>query len=156
MTARTAYPLMRLALLALFLLAGCATAGRGASGRIDPAAERDITAALAASAEAWNRGDLNGHVAMYADSAAFMTGSGPVVGRARTADTLREAFFRDGRPVQQLRFESITVRPLGTGHALVTGHFILSGGGQPDATGWFTTVWARGRDGWRILHDHSS
>ena len=138
-------------LLASLLLAGCAT-----TAPAGPAGSADIARALAASAEAWNRGDLDGHVAMYADSAAFMTANGPVVGRARTADALRTAFFRDGRPVQQLRFESVAVRLLGAGHALATGHFILSGGGLPDATGWFSTVWANGPGGWRILHDHSS
>jgi hypothetical protein len=76
-----------------------------------------------------------------------MTGTGPVIGRERTAAALGAAFFRDGRPVQQLRFESIDVRPLGAGHALVTGHFILSGGGEADHSGWFTTVWARGAAG---------
>ena len=140
------------ALLLALLLAGCATS----AVRPGPPPDGEIAAAFAASAEAWNRGDLDGHVAMYADSAAFMTGRGPEVGRERTAEILENAFFRDGQPVQQLRFESLAVRPLGAGHALVTGRFILSGGGEADRTGWFTTVWERGPAGWRIVHDHSS
>ena len=135
------------------LVAGCASTH---AGQADFSGERDIAAALTASADAWNRGDLDGHVAMYADSAAFMTGTGPVVGRARTAETLRAAFFQGERPLQQLRFERVAVRPLGAGHALATGRFILSGGGRPDASGWFSTVWERSTAGWRIIHDHSS
>ncbi len=99
---------------------------------------------------------MDGHVAMYADSSAFMTGDGPLVGRDRTADTLRRAFFHDGQPVQQLRFESLAVTRLGPAHALATGRFILSGGGMDDRTGWFTTIWAYSAVGWRIIHDHSS
>ncbi len=138
-------------ILAISMLAGCA----GPSAlRSDP--DVVIRAAFAGSAEAWNRGDLDGHVAMYADSAAFMTSSGPQIGRERTATLLRDAYFRDGRPVQQLRFESLRVRPLGPGHALATGRFVLTGGGMDDTSGWFSTVWERGPAGWQLIHDHSS
>lgn len=75
-----------------------------------------------------------------------------------TADeaAFREAYFHDGLPQQQLRFEQLAVRPLGTDHAMATGRFILSGGGEPDQTGWFTLVWMRTAAGWRTIHDHSS
>lgn len=144
---------MRVFPFALLLLAGCAST---TSLRPAPDPEAVIYSAFEASADAWNRGDIDGHVAMYADSTAFMTGQGPQIGRQRTADTLERAFFRDGQPVQQLRFESLAVRRLGPAHALVTGRFILSGGGMDDRTGWFTTVWAYSEAGWQIIHDHSS
>lgn len=137
----------------LILVAGCAAPASLAPAP-DPA--MSILPAFEASAAAWNRGDMDGHVAMYADSSAFMTGDGPQVGRQRTADTLRRAFFRDGQPVQQLRFESLAVRRLGPTHALATGRFILSGGGMDDRTGWFTTIWAYAEGRWQIIHDHSS
>jgi hypothetical protein len=85
-----------------------------------------------------------------------MTGRGPVVGRGKTAEILRKAFFRDGKPVQSLRFEEVKVRPLGARHALVVGHFILSGGCEADKAGWFTTIGERRPEGWRVIHDHSS
>ena len=50
----------------------------------------------------------------------------------------------------------MTIRRLGPGHALVVGHFILHGGGQPEQSGWFSTVWERQAAGWRVIHDHSS
>ena len=34
--------------------------------------------------------------------------------------------------------------------------FVLEGGGQPEQSGWFSTVWERQADGWRVIHDHSS
>ncbi len=121
-----------------------------------PSPEPEIRALLDQSVAAWNRGDLGGHLADNADSITFMTGRGPVTGKDKTAELLRGAFFRHGKPVQSLRFEEVTVRPLGEAHALVVGHFILSGGGEPDRAGWFTTIWARGPEGWRVIHDHSS
>ena len=57
--------------------------------------------------------------------------------------------------MQLLRYEHMDVRMLGKEHALVTGQYVLTGGGGPDRTGWFTTVWARTRQGWRMIHDHS-
>jgi ketosteroid isomerase-like protein len=121
-----------------------------------PSPEPEIRAMLDESAAAWNRGDLDGHLADNADSITFMTRNGPITGKGRTADALRQSFFRDGTPVQSLRFEQVTVRPLGAGHALVVGRFILTGGGEEERSGWFSTVWERRSEGWRVIHDHSS
>jgi ketosteroid isomerase-like protein len=119
-------------------------------------AHREIQSLLDASVAAWNRGDLEGHLADNADSISFMTRNGPMVGKARTADALRRSFFKDDKPIQQLRFEQVTIRPLGTGYALVVGRFVLEGGGQPEHSGWFSTIWERQAAGWRVIHDHSS
>ena len=121
-----------------------------------PSSEPEIRAMLDESAAAWNRGDLDGHLADNADSITFMTGRGPIVGKDRTAEALRRSFFRDGKPIQALRFEQVTVRPLGGRHALVVGRFILSGGNEAEKSGWFSTVWERRPEGWRVIHDHSS
>ncbi len=121
-----------------------------------PDVQAESQAMLDESAAAWNRGDLKGHLADNADSIRFMTGKGPVIGKGKTEEILRKAFFRDGKPVQSLRFEQVDIRPLGAEHALVIGHFILSGGGEPDRSGWFSTVWERQPAGWRVIHDHSS
>jgi ketosteroid isomerase-like protein len=120
------------------------------------ATERELQTLLDESAAAWNRGDLDGHLADNADSISFMTRNGPVVGKTKTAEALRRSFFKDGKPIQQLRFEQVTIRRLGEGHALVVGRFVLDGGGQPERSGWFSTIWERQAAGWRVIHDHSS
>ena len=119
------------------------------------AAEAAIRAVLDSTAAGWNRGDLAPYLAAYADSATEMLPTGPAAGVATIEKTMREGFWRTGRPLQQLRYEHLAVRPLGREHALVTGQYVLSGGGHPDRTGWFTTVWARTPAGWRMIHDHS-
>jgi ketosteroid isomerase-like protein len=121
-----------------------------------PLAEREIRAMLDESAVAWNRGDLDGHLADNADSITFITGRGPIVGKDKTAQALRRSFFRDGKPVQSLRFEQVTVRPLDGQHALVVGRFVLSAGGEQERSGWFSTIWERRQGVWRVSHDHSS
>lgn len=152
---------LRPALLALAVVltaAGCTTATRG----IAPAPatwaadEAEIRALTAASTEAWNRGDLKGHLAIYVDSVTFMTRQGPRPGVAAIEEAFTRTYFRDGKPKQQLRFEQVSLRPLGRDAALETARFVLSGGGEPDQSGWFTLVWMRTPDGWRAVHDHSA
>ncbi len=128
----------------------------GALAQGPEATRSEIQSLLDQSASAWNRGDLDGHLADNADSIEFMTRKGPIVGKAKTADALRRSFFKDGKPIQQLRFEQVTIRPLGDEHALVVGRFILDGGGEPEHSGWFSTIWERQAAGWRVIHDHSS
>jgi ketosteroid isomerase-like protein len=139
------------ALAALAVLCAGSALGQGPN-----VTEREIQTLLNESAEAWNRGDLDGHLADNADSISFMTRNGPIVGKTKTADALRRSFFKDGKPIQQLRFEQVTIRRLGKGYALVVGRFILDGGGQPEQSGWFSTIWERQAAGWRVIHDHSS
>jgi uncharacterized protein (TIGR02246 family) len=145
---------MRLRLLAILALAAsCATVPRAGAG--SAADEAVIRAALDSTAAGWNRGDLPTYLAVYTDSATEMLGTGPAGGRERIEQTMREGFWRTGRPLQALHYEHVTVRMLGADHALVTGQYVLRGADRPDRTGWFTTVWARTPAGWRMIHDHS-
>lgn len=137
------------------MLVGLLYAG-AAAAQGPNATEQEIQRLLHESAASWNKGDLDGHLADNADSVSFMTGKGPIVGKHRTAEALRRSFFRDGKPIQQLRFERVTIRRLGDGFALVVGRFVLEGGGEPERSGWFSTVWERQKQGWRVIHDHSS
>lgn len=118
--------------------------------------EAQIRAASQASAEAWNRGDLKGHLAIYVDDVTFMTKTGPRPGVDRIEESFSQKYFRDGRPKQTLSFQEITLRPLGPDAVLETGRFLLSGGGEAEQSGWFTLIWARTPSGWKVVHDHSS
>lgn len=115
-----------------------------------------IPPALMASADAWNKADLPGHIGLYTENATFMGGSGPIRGRDVVGQSLAKSFWRDGKPKQKLSFDRIEVRPLGERHALSTGHFVLTGGGEADRSGWFSLTWEKTNAGWRIIHDHSS
>src|SRR5690242_12320953 len=134
-------------------LVSCAAPHRAASPPRDlDAAIRD---ALAATAAGWNRGDLDQYLSAYTDSVTSAGPDGFVTGKAAAAAVMRSGFWRSGRPTQQLGYDHLVIRPLGADHALVTGRYVLSGGGRPQRTGWFTTVWVRSASGWRMMHDHS-
>jgi len=124
-----------------------------ASSARDPDAA--IRAALAATAAGWNWGDLDQYLSAYTDSITSAGPHGCVTGRAAAAAVMREGFWRGGRPSQHLGYDHLVIRPLGDKHAFVTGRYVLTGGGQPDRTGWFTTIWVRSATGWRMMHDHS-
>jgi len=118
--------------------------------------EAQIRQSLADSTEAFNRGDLPGHLAIYDESVQFMTKDGPRPGIAPIEKAFREHYFQDGKPIQQLRFEQLAVRRLTDDAAIATARWALAGGGQPEQSGWFTLVWLRTAAGWRAVHDHSS
>ena len=118
--------------------------------------EAEIQQRLADSALAFNRGDLPGHLAIYDESVTFMTKDGPRPGVAPIEKAFREKYFRDGKPIQQLRFEALAVRQLAPDAALATARWVLSGGDKAEQSGWFTLAWQRTPAGWRVVHDHSS
>ncbi|MDH3495834.1 MAG: nuclear transport factor 2 family protein [Gemmatimonadota bacterium] len=141
-------------LVVLPLLLG-ACAPRAPEPAADPTPE--IRALLAASARAWNAGDLDGFLVTYArDSATtFLTSGGLTHGydaiRARYA-----ARFEPGATRDSLRFADLRVRALGPTHALVTARYVLRRGNSVTAEGPFTVVLERRAEGWRMIHDHTS
>jgi ketosteroid isomerase-like protein len=148
-----AAPLVAVSLLALGACSGIGPSGGNAIGEAD---EAQMRASLQASADAWNRGDLKGHLAIYDASVTVMTKTGPRPTVEAIEKSFGQAYFVDGRPKQSLRMESVAIRSLSERSALMTGRFILSGGGQPEQSGWFTLVWIRTAAGWRAVHDHTS
>ncbi|HEX8748993.1 MAG TPA: nuclear transport factor 2 family protein [Pyrinomonadaceae bacterium] len=117
--------------------------------------EASIRAVLDSTSAGWNQGNLQQYLSAYTDEATELGPNGPRGGRSVIEQTMRNGFWKTGRPVQNLRYEHVEVRMLGKDNALVTGQFVLSGGERPDRTGWFTTVWTRTKEGWRMIHDHS-
>jgi ketosteroid isomerase-like protein len=118
---------------------------------------RAMTEQLDRSAADWNRGDLDAFVADYArDTATTFIDHG----RAQHGfDFIRSRYaprFAAGAQRDSLRFEAVEARPLGARNALVTARYILFRGGRTTASGPFTLVLELRRDGWKIIHDHSS
>ena len=117
--------------------------------------EKAIRAALDKTAEGWNKGDLNQYLSAYTKEATEMLSTGPTGGVEAIEKTMKEGFWKTGKPLQVLRYENVVVRMLGKKGALVTGKYVLSGAGRADRGGWWTTVWIKTKDGWLMIHDHS-
>ncbi len=117
-----------------------------------------VRAVLTEQTAAWNRGDLDAFAATYENSPQI-TFFGKSLNRGY-ADVLARYKKTYGTPesMGQLRFEIVESRPLGNDHALVLGKFFLtrSKAGGGDATGQFTLVLRKTKQGWKIVHDHTS
>jgi uncharacterized protein (TIGR02246 family) len=119
---------------------------------------QDAKAVLDTQAAAWNRGDLEAFVQTYENSKSI-TFLGKELSYGRDAVLARyKRNYNTPEKMGKLRFEVLTVRPLGKDHAMVLGKFFLTrtaaGGG--DATGHFTLLLHKGQGGWKIIHDHTS
>jgi ketosteroid isomerase-like protein len=151
------------AILSIAAVTACATQTQSVgTGLRFPSDAAAIRAVFDTTTAGWNRGELPVYLSAYTDSATAMGGNGPVRGVNGIGDQMRSGYWRTGRPVQLLHYEHLEIRALGPDHALATGQYVLTGGGRPDRTGWFTTIWARippasGHPAaWRMVHDHSS
>lgn len=138
------------AFIACSLLGACSATQKVTS---DPSNE--IKQLMMQSATDWNNADLDAFMAVYDTAATFMFSTGPV-GLDKMRANYERGFFKDGKPLQQLRYEDLRVRPLGADHALLTGKFVLTGNNLPDRKGIYTLVFVKRASGWKILHDHSS
>ena len=144
-------------LIAIAILAGCSRQMYSPSSGFQFASDAAaIKATLDTTAAGWNRGELPVYLSAYVDSATAMGSTGLVRGVKGIEGQMRAGFWRTGRPLQTLSYDHLEIRPIGPSQAIVTGQYILTGGGRPDRTGWFTTIWVRTPNGWRMVHDHSS
>lgn len=138
------------------LFGACSSQMRSGSGFQFATDAAAIKATLDTTAAGWNRGELPVYLWAYVDSATAMGSTGLVRGVRGIEDQMRAGYWRTGRPLQTLTYDHLEIRPIGPSQAIVTGQYILTGGGRPVRTGWFTTIWVRTAAGWRMVHDHSS
>ena len=117
--------------------------------------EKQIIQAMNAAAEQWNKGDLDGYMALYDTSATMMLQKG----RTRVngmRELYEKYYFENGKPRQMLGYDTYEFTALGKEYALLTGRFILKANDQmKERTGTFSLVFVHTSNGWKILHDHS-
>lgn len=142
-------------LAAMLVVGGCASQMRSAGGVNYSSDAAAIKAMFDTTAAGWNRGELPVYLSAYVDTATAMGSTGLVRGVKGIEGQMRAGFWRTGRPLQMLSYDHLEIRPIGPDQAIATGQYILTGGGRPDRTGWFSTIWVRTPKGWRMVHDHS-
>ncbi len=115
-----------------------------------------IRLVLTAQQEAWNRGDVDAFLTGYWHSPELtFSGSGGV---ARGWDGVLARYkknYPDRAAMGQLDFSDLEFRFLGPDAALVLGKWHLKRE-KDDVGGFFTLVWERFPEGWKIIHDHTS
>jgi ketosteroid isomerase-like protein len=134
----------------LLLLAACAHSFTADDDR----AIRDV---LSAQRDAWNRGDLDGYMNGYARTPELVFTSGGKIRRGwqEAYDSYRTRYGGDRTTMGTLAFEILGVQAIGSDGAVVLGRWRLTN--TPNAgSGVFSVVLARTREGWRVIHDHTS
>jgi len=149
---------MRRASAVLLMAAAAACATAHPAPQPGGGDQRAIEAVLQESAQAWNRGDLDGFLLPYLNAPTTTYIARDVV---RGVPAIRESYagswFRGGRPAGELAYSGIEVRPLGRDYALVIGHWTVTNRETRQArSGIFSLTFQRTPQGWRIIHDHSS
>jgi ketosteroid isomerase-like protein len=145
--------LARPMLLMTVLAAACTAAVPPSAADLTPV----IQSMLDSSAAGWNAGKLDAFMFTYAKDSAttFMTPRGPLYGY----DAIRERYaprFEPGAVRDWLTFTDLVVRPLDRDYAIASARYVLTRGDSVTATGPFTVVLRRQREGWRMIHDHTT
>ena len=106
---------------------------------------------------AWNRDDLDAHIAAYADSATWTTATGLLHGKAAIKQTLIRSFQRGNELLGELSFGKSVFRRLSDDVMVTNGSFTVSKlPSGKDINGQATLIWKRIGGRWQIVHDHSS
>jgi ketosteroid isomerase-like protein len=116
----------------------------------------EIQSVLIAQQDAWNRGDIDAFMNGYARSASTVFVSEDEVRRGW--ETVREKYlakYSDRVKMGTLSFSEIEVTMLSTDAAVVLGRWRLKRAND-EPHGWFTLIFKRLPEGWRIVHDHTS
>ncbi len=152
------------ALLSLTLLAAHAAAQTSPATKRVPApasVATDARTILETQAAAWNRGDLDGFCAVYADDALFLTAFGLTKGRDEVLARYK-ARYPDAAARGTLSFDVLSVDVLAPVPAKKAADAIglvarwkISHADKPAAEGLTLLTLVRFPGGWRIVHDAS-
>jgi ketosteroid isomerase-like protein len=115
-----------------------------------------VRAVLDAQREAWNRGDIAGYMDGYARSTdtIFVSGDNVTRGWQTVLDRYKKNY--DSREkMGTLTFSDLEITPIGSDAAIALGRWHLQRA-KDEPHGTFTLILRRTRQGWKIIHDHTS
>ena len=126
--------------------------------KVLPQAELDVIKVLLAQERAWNQGDIDGFATGYKNAPDTVFLGNEVY---RGFDQMLARYKRnypDRATMGNLAFSDLEPRLLGENYASLTGHFTLERDkkhGGP-ASGEFSLVLEKTKDGWKIILDHTT
>ena len=116
----------------------------------------EIIAVMDAQTAAWNRGDVEAFMLGYWNSADLVFASGDNVTRGwqQTLDRYKKN-YSSREKMGTLRFSDLAVNVISKDAAVVLGSWALTRAND-NPKGKFTLIFRKFKDGWRIVHDHTS
>lgn len=118
----------------------------------------DVTSVLTRQMEAWNRGDLDDFMTGYLKSPdiSYTSGGTVVWGYEALQRRYINVYGDNKKAMGRLRFSDLKISELGKANALCIGRWHLERTSQPVLDGVYSLVLTRTKDGWKIIHDHTS
>lgn len=115
-----------------------------------------LTGVLQQQQNAWNRGDIAAFMEGYlrSDSLVFVGSSGPQYGWQNTYQRYLRSYDTPEK-MGKLTFTVVQMSMLGKKHCRMLGKWHLSRS-IGDVGGYFTLIWQRTPQGWKIIADHTS
>ncbi len=115
-----------------------------------------VRAVLDAQVAAWNRGDIEGFMEGYNKSPDTVFISGDTVTRGWTTvlDRYKRGYATRDK-MGTLTFSELDIAPMNRETAVVIGRWQLTRAADTPH-GRFTLIFRRTKEGWRIVHDHTS
>ncbi len=106
---------------------------------------------------AWNRHDLDGFMSGYWNSPQLtFFSTAKTSGWRATLDRYRKTYQGEGKEMGRLEFSELQIEELGPSAAFVRGNWKLTLSDGKTPHGFFTLVFRKFPEGWKIVHDHTS
>jgi ketosteroid isomerase-like protein len=115
-----------------------------------------VRAVLDAQVAAWNRGDIDAYMDGYArsDETLFISGDSITRGWQTVLERYRKGYDTRAK-MGRLAFSDLEIKLVSKDAAVAQGRWQLTR--EKDTPhGRFTLIFRRTKDGWRIVHDHTS
>jgi ketosteroid isomerase-like protein len=116
----------------------------------------DIRTVMNDQASAWNRGDIDGFMRGYWNSndLVFVSGANVTRGWQPTLDRYKRT-YNSREKMGELTFSDLEIDVVSRNAAVVLGSWSLKRANDTPG-GKFTLIFKRFKDGWKIVHDHTS
>ncbi|HEX5084374.1 MAG TPA: nuclear transport factor 2 family protein [Blastocatellia bacterium] len=121
-----------------------------------PAAE--IRALLDAQVAAWNAGKLEEFMDGYwrSPDLTFFSAGRKLSGWDATIERYRKTYQAEGKEMGKLVFFDLDIQQLGPNAAVARGRWELTMSDGKKPGGLYTLIFRRFKEGWKIVHDHTS
>lgn len=122
----------------------------------DAKAAQAIKAVMEKQTAAWNKGDIDGFMKGYwrSENLVFVSGDNVTKGWQQTTDRYKNS-YNTREKMGVLTFSDIEINVLGKDSAVVLGRWKVAHPPK-DSQGRFTLIFRKFKDGWKIIHDHTS
>jgi len=149
-----AFRIMKNILFAMLFIFGMMSISFGQSK--DEKLKTDIKKILDEQTAAWNRGDIDGFMQGYWNSPemTFVSGDNVTRGWQPTLERYKKN-YNTREKMGVLTFSELEIEMLGKDTAKVLGRWHVAHEPKDDQ-GRFTLIFRKFKDGWRIVHDHTS